>query len=648
MDEEKKKTGLSKKISSIFDGIPEIKDKVAQGKDKESLEKKEGPELLEDKLTIAAKEVPPAAKEISPSELEVKETPEEEAIKILASEEQTAKRPTFDIRGLLKTKKLTLGVDIGAGSVRIVQLQSGAEGAWLVKFAFKEIPAALRGEGRELDRFIVETIRQSLREIKLDGPGAGCTVYGQQVSINLVGVGRVKKRELRNLVKSQIKETVPFDVDKSIFDFNIIDERAPGDRLDVLAVAVEEELVDRKVDLLQRSGLKPIGVGVIGYALENLIRMGAFIKDEIMAVVDIGASTSSINIFKGNLLQFARETTTGGDQITQSMVRRIATENGQKLNITLQDAEKIKREYGVPKENETGKTDNGLPLSQISAMVRPILERLVNEIKRSLSYYSQSSGEKRLDRILLTGGGSKLKNIGSFLTKGLGVKVEIFGLLDYIKIDAQISNQELLSNVAPNLTVAIGLALGRPRKINLLPLDIKIQNKMTLANFALKFTIPLIIFILMFFYASMHVQSIRYKHLLLKSRSSLTSLQPTLEKINYLEELKARIARREVLVGNAVGRQPLWEGILKEISNIIPDGMVLADISLIGDSTPKQIRFQGIIYATYSTIDITLSQFMVALDESPFFTKVELVFTQERKTSTEPSASFVIITQLVY
>ena len=123
------------------------------------------------------------------------------------------------------------------------------------------------------------------------------------------------------------------------------------------------------------------------------------------------------------------------------------------------------------------------------------------------------------------------------------------------------------------------------------------------------------------------------------------------ELLHYLAEylaLKSKIDQRKNLLSKAVGRQPLWWGIFKELSIITPQEVVLSKIITTEQKKPFEVHLVGEILAKYTTVDLALSQYLLALDESPFFSRVQLVSTEKDMYSVIPRANFEIVCQLKY
>ena len=140
----------------------------------------------------------------------------------------------------------------------------------------------------------------------------------------------------------------------------------------------------------------------------------------------------------------------------------------------------------------------------------------------------------------------------------------------------------------------------------------------------------------------------RYKILIARKETTVNQLTPVVDRIKQYLQIKERIEERKKLLAKAVGRQPLWWGILKELSSITPDEVVLNKIITDEKKKPLEIRLGGEIIAKYTTVDLALSQYLLALDESPFFQRVQLVNTQKDMYSAMPRANFEIICQLAY
>jgi hypothetical protein len=332
-------------------------------------------------------------------------------------------------------------------------------------------------------------------------------------------------------------------------------------------------------------------------------------------------------------------------------VRTITTPQGRK-DITLEEAETIKRTLGVPRRDAAESGIEDVTPAQVAAMLRPVLERLLTEIQRSFNYYRQTFKVQKVERLLISGGTSRLKSLPEFLMANLvGVRVELFDPLGTIQgwTDPRVAEQELLEDMAPQLVVAFGLALDRqPTRFNLLPAEVKIQQQMAIAKLALKVAVPVIVLILLGFYGTLGAQTVRYQKLFRNAKLQLAMMEPTIQKIRVYDTMLQSLNERRTLLEKAVGRQPLWAGVLKELSLITPEGIVLTQVALLPDAQPRQIRVKGEIFPTYTTVEVGFSQYQILLEESPFFDHVKPVSMRRDPYSATPKADFEVTCQLVY
>lgn len=551
------------------------------------------------------------------------------ALQGLLQKTPVMKRPFFK-------KKAVLGLDIGSGSIKAVRLEELESGIRLTHFDFKEFSP----EETDRDGFIAKAM-EGIAHTMGDGI-TRCTscISGPNTSTSLITFPRMPEKELVSALKLRLGETLPFDLNSAAFDF-YVQKREDEGQVCVLAAASQKEVIDQKVALIEKEGVELAGIGVIPSAWENLIERADLALEEASLLLDIGSNVTNILIFASGTLRYCRELATGGNQVTMSIVGPVVSEEGRK-DLDLKEAERIKRRYGIPKGDEIERYETQLPSAQISAKIRPVLERLTVEIKRSISLYQQASKGKEVRRILICGGGSRLKNIETFLAEALGIKVERFDPLRYIDIGLAVPDKARLSELSPQLGVALGLALDTGKKINLLPLDLKLRPLAYRINRISRIILILMVLTILLLSIGMQRNIFTHRRLLSDNKASLRPLTSTVIRMNELKVLKERLDKRSIFLQGLVRRGPLWDGILKEISNIIPEGVLLEELSL--EKASGAVQLKGRIFGPGK--DNVLAQFMVALDESPFFDGIELVSTG--KAPGGESMSFQINCSLIY
>jgi len=296
-----------------------------------------------------------------------------------------------------------IGIDIGNSSIKVVQFT----GSTLTGVAYKEIPPEVKtGKKEEISTFIAKGLPSLLKENKFEGRNVVMVLSGpQEINISSFTLpAGISGKDLQGAVIMELKKRVTFNLDESFYDFH--SRSVPKEEnIRITAAASPQKIVRDKVQALQKAKLIPVGFNVAGYALENLLRERRITEgqsEQVEVFMDIGAKLTTMNFFKGGRFQFTREISLGGEEVTQALVRPIATEEGRKT-LTYAEAETVKREYGIIEEGTGEKLKDGIPTSQVSALIRPFLERLLREINRAFTYY-QKEFNSEVNKIFLWGG----------------------------------------------------------------------------------------------------------------------------------------------------------------------------------------------------------------------------------------------------
>lgn len=566
------------------------------------------------------------------------------------------------LRNIFASTQNVIGLDIGASYIKIAQLQKSPKGYTITNCITRAIPPTVRENTAEKRKIIQEFVKQFVSDVRVKTKLGRISIWGKGVYVFSLTVPVLKKKDLKGAVSIELKKRLPFqaDIGSVSFDFFTTGEIADeaGVSLLVTCIAVDQVRLDEEVQFLKDMNIRPVTINVNPDVLGNLI---SFCTDgpanKLNVLLELGATNSMLNFYKGKALVFSREIPVGGEHLTHALAKGIIIPGGS-TSISVDDAEKIKRNCGVPLEDEARTeymTDFGaLRGEQISTMLRPTLERLVIEITRTFSYYTKTfkTPTNMIDELYLTGGTSRLRNIDKFLLYNLpGLKkVESLNTLKAVKgwADTGVFKQELVvEQAAPHLAVAFGLCLGNGGRVNLLPLQERIEQKTIFFSMVLRASFPLLLGLILSFYAISYGNSLNYKVLINRINSDIARLESTANSVKEYMQIKSKLEERKNLLQKAKGKQPLWWGLFKEISNITPKDVILQKMS-VEPGEPKKIKLTGKIFAKYTIVDLALSQYIMVLDDSPYFYSVQLVSSKTDMYSPVPAAHFEILCQLSY
>ena len=250
----------------------------------------------------------------------------------------------------------TIGLDIGSHSIKLVGIKMASKGTILTHAGIKIIPY---GAEREDLNLISETIKSLYREVGLKPGKVRLTVSGSGVIIRRITIPSMPKAELKEAIRWEIKGHLPFPVESAKIDFNILEEFVEDNvkKLDIVVVACPGSLIDRTLSIAKGAGLQPTHLNVDPFILWNALlvfdRLG---KGGIVALIDLGSNKTGIHIFKDEFLQFSREVTPAGEDITRAIMEGIVSE--EEPHFLYERAEKIKHEIAIFSKSSPERKDN--------------------------------------------------------------------------------------------------------------------------------------------------------------------------------------------------------------------------------------------------------------------------------------------------
>ena len=554
-----------------------------------------------------------------------------------------------------------IGVDIGSAYVKILQLEKAGMHYNVRNVVTRAIPQQARENSAEKRRLVGELVRGFVAEARIKTRLGRIALAGKGIFIFSLTVPPLSKKDLKGAVGIELKKRLPFQLDMSnvTYDFFVTgqggDEKAP--LLQVTCIAGDKASVDEHVQMLKEMDLTPVGIFTVPDCLGNLVPLCLESPSKgTVTLLDIGAASSQLNFYKGKQLIFSREIPIGGDHFSQAMAKTIVTPSGP-VTITLEDAEKLKPNSGIPLEEEAKEdylTDFGqFKGEQIAAMLRPVLERMVMEINRTISYYVKTFRSEKIEELYLSGGSSRFQNLDKFLLCNLdGMQsVKPLNILKAVKgwSERKVLGQELMmEQAAPHLAVAFGLCLGQGGQVNLLPMREKLEQKANLLSMLLTFAFPAILVLNLAFYGFTYVTGLKYKLLSGKLEKEYQRLEPQAREITDYKEKETKFEEKKQLLDKAKGKQPYWLGVFKELSVILPPEVILTRIETVENKRPVQLVLRGRIYPRYTIVDLALSQMVMTLEDSPYFSQVELVSSKTNSSTREQWAEFEIICNVNY
>lgn len=342
-------------------------------------------------------------------------------------------------------RKNIIGLDIGSKHVKAVQLKEVKGVYYLERLGITALQPELVVDGAIIDSSrVVEVVKELISNTDINVKDVTLSVAGHSsVIIKRVSLPQMSEDELEESIRFEAEQYIPFDIEDVNLDFQILGPGQEESMMDVLIVAVKKDKINEYVTVAKEAGLNPVIVDVDAFALENVYEFNYELKEEgNVALVNIGASTININILKGGVSVFTRDSSVGGNLQTEALQKE--------FTISYSNAEKLKQ----------GETIEGISQEDVETVLSTAAEDIIAEISRSFDYYRDTTNYETIDEIILSGGVALTADFTALLAERIGTEVHILEPFRNI-IVPDTFDMEYLEKIGPLVTVAIGLALRR-------------------------------------------------------------------------------------------------------------------------------------------------------------------------------------------
>lgn len=351
---------------------------------------------------------------------------------------------------IISKKNQLIGLDIGSYSIKLVEIEHKKKEKLLKNIGIAYIPPESISAGEIKDPYpIKQAIIELFNNLKVKNKKVAVSVSGISVIAKKISLVDREDLDLEDAIKHEAEQFIPYDMDEVNLDFDIMstiyDETSSEDmgRLEIMVVAAKKSLIDAYVDLLQDIGLSPSIMDVDIFAMQNTFEMSALniSHDKCYILVDIGATTLNTNVIKGDVSLFVRSSSLGGMQITKQIM--------EEFQIDFIDAEKIK--LGAMKFEKAQDV-------KIRKIFRDVINEWINEIKGNIDFINRTYPGENIEKIIITGGSSRIKGLKELLSSEIGIAVEELNPFSNLHIDKKI-DPSYLEYISFEFAIAVGLSL---------------------------------------------------------------------------------------------------------------------------------------------------------------------------------------------
>jgi type IV pilus assembly protein PilM len=349
--------------------------------------------------------------------------------------------------GLFGGSKSLVGVDIGSSAIKAVEMKPVGKGGFeLVSIGHVPLLSDTIVDGHIIDlNHVSDVISRIFTEQGIKTREVGTSVSGHSVIIKKIDVPYMSDEEIAERINWEAEQHIPFDIQDVNLDFTVLNRDPASGSMQVLLVACKRDKIAQYTTVISQAGRIPVFMDVDSFAIQNAYNINYQpMPTTTVALLDVGASVTSVNIVRGDSSLFTRDISAGGNQYTDLLQKE--------LNLTFEQAEALKR--GVP-------TENGLQPDDAQPLIDSVTDILAMEVQKTLDFWratSQMGDAAQIDRVLVAGGSSKIRSLTSSFSERFGIPVEKFDSFRNIRFNSKKFDEEYIRELSPNMAVAVGLA----------------------------------------------------------------------------------------------------------------------------------------------------------------------------------------------
>jgi type IV pilus assembly protein PilM len=346
----------------------------------------------------------------------------------------------------LRKSKSSVGLDIGSCSIKAVEVKPVGKGFKVLACATEPVPADAIVDGAIVDSAAVSgAIRRLFESKKFKSKDVAVSLSGNAVIIKKIDLPIMTEEELAESIFWEAEQYIPFDIQDVNLDYQVLDPGTGPDskgNMEVLLVAAKKEKIAEYSGLVSAAGRVPVVVDADVFALQNAFELNyTFDADAVVVLLNAGASALNINIVSNGQSVFTREISMGGNALSEAIQRD--------LDVPFETAERLKK----------GEQVEGVAADDVKLVLHGALESVLAEVEKTFDFFKATASSERIDRILLSGGASRLQGFAEALEERFGTLVEPFDPFKNVALDPSALGAD--PGAGQTVAVALGLALRK-------------------------------------------------------------------------------------------------------------------------------------------------------------------------------------------
>ncbi len=347
-----------------------------------------------------------------------------------------------------KTKNL-VGLDIGDHSIKLIELKDlRNRGYQLIRAAQETLSSDAIVDGSIMDSgLLIDSIHRAYEKCGTRNKNVAISLSGHSVIIKRISLPVMSREELAESIRWEAEQYIPFDVEDVNISYQVLEgvSLSGEGNMDIILAAVKKDRINDYTSVISQAGLNAIVIDVDAFAMQNAFEANYDLNpQELIALINLGASVTTIVIMKGESSIFWRDISIGGNQYTDAIQKE--------LNLTASQSEQLKCGENLEKVS----FENVLPI------VSSVSSDIITEIQKTVDFFKATTAtEENLDKIYISGGSSQIHNFHQDLSDKFGSPVERLDPFRKIMVNSKDFPTSLMDKISPSSSIAVGLALRK-------------------------------------------------------------------------------------------------------------------------------------------------------------------------------------------
>lgn len=526
-----------------------------------------------------------------------------------------------------------VGIDWDSHSLRLAHLVRRGKRVLRVDTAERSL---VSGDSRlSAPRFAAQSaLREVVSQFGLRGKPAAAALEASELTVRRISIPFMRRSEILPALALEGRKHVSFSIEDAEIRFEILNatEAGPETGYQLLVAIANRRALEDARGVLEHAGLRPVAITVRPIALKSLLAsLNRTDGQDVVAYLEMGPRQSQIVVLKGSEIRFIRDFTIGGDSLADAL-RSIVVPGQGTVDLSLEDARGLIDTWGIPQGEEEAQTAGPIPLSAISVMLRPVLERLVRELLNSFDYVNEQFLGEAVTRLVLLGEGARVRNLPAYLTGILEIPAEPADLRHEALGAAPAADARRSGSVSE---VSLGLCSLRKGSLNFLePAGAGISYRLAEAV-PQRVAVGIAAMLLLSVSLPAEVSVLRERQQVTSLQRELASLEPRTDALRRFRAAREEETRLQDLLARLSGGQVLWSYVLRDMSHRIGPGARLTALEVLdpaaqpnpqqgAEPSHRRLRLYGLLRTNVERSEKGLAELMDVLSRSHVVGQVQL------------------------